>query len=192
MSASIDIARLSETVKTAGQRGLPPVQMWNPPFCGAIDMRIAADGTWFYLGTPIGRPALVKLFSSILRRDPERFVLVTPVEMVEIRVDDAPFIAIDMDAIEGPDGPLLVFRSNVEDEAIAGPLNPLRFTREATGGYRPYITMRAGLEARLTRRVYQDLVALGEERLVDGRLMFGVASGGTFFPIAPADEAADA
>jgi uncharacterized protein len=181
---AIDIGRLSEDAKAAGRKGLPPVHLWNPPFCGAIDMRIAADGTWFYLGTPIGRMPLVKLFASILRKDPDRYVLVTPVEMVEIKVDDAPFIAIDVEQ----SGASLVFRSNVDDVVEAGPDHPIRFKREALGGYRPYVTMRAGLEARMTRRVYMELVALGEVRRIDGDEMFGIASGGQFFPMAPASE----
>lgn len=179
-----DLNALTDAAKTAAARGLPPVHVWNPPFCGAIDMRIAADGTWFYLGTPIGRMPLVRLFSTILRRDPERFVLVTPVEMVEIRVDDAPFIAIDMDVEDGA----LLFRTNVDDLVSADADHPIRFRREPTGGYRPYVTVRAGLEAKLTRRIYQELVALGEVRDIGGEEMFGVASAGAFFPMAPASE----
>jgi uncharacterized protein len=189
MSATpIDMHRLSEAARRAGSRGLPPVHAWNPPFCGAIDMRIAADGTWRYLGTPIGRPALVRLFSTILRKDPERYVLVTPVEMVEITVEDAPFIAVDMDVVETEAGPALSFLTNVEDRVTADAAHPIRFVREAHGGYRPYVTVRDGLEARLTRRVYQELVALGAVRARDGAEMFGVESAGAFFPIAPASE----
>ncbi len=184
----IDLNRLTDAVKTVGARGLPPVHLWNPPFCGAIDMRIATDGTWFYQGSPIGRLPMVKLFSSILRKDPDRFVLVTPVEMVEIKVDDAPFIAIDMDVEAGGHGAALRFRTNVEDEVVADGDHPIRFRREAMGGYRPYVMVRAGLEARLTRRLYQELVALGEVRMAAGEEMFGVASGGAFFPMAPARE----
>jgi uncharacterized protein len=184
----IDLNRLTDSAKTVAARGLPPVHLWNPPFCGAIDIRIASDGTWFYLGTPIGRMPLVKLFSSILRRDPERFVLVTPVEMVEITVDDAPFMAIDMDVVAGPAGPTLSFRTNVDDQVDADADHPIRFKREEMGGYRPYVMVRAGLEARLTRRLYQELVGLGTIRDFDGAPMFGIESAGAFFAMAPAAE----
>jgi uncharacterized protein len=188
MSTPIDMTRLSTAAQAATKRGPPPVHLWNPPFCGVIDMRIAADGTWYYLGSPIGRMPMVKLFSSILRKDPERYVLVTPVEMVEIRVDDAPFIAIDMDVVDQASGPALKFRTNVEDEVIADAVHPIRFRQEAMGGYRPYVTVRAGLEARLTRRLYQELVALGETRGTGKSALFGIASAGIFFPMAPASE----
>src|SRR5271156_2635981 len=108
------LAGLSEA-RAAAQRGPPPVHLWNPPFCGDIDMRIAADGTWYYLGSPPGRGPLVKLFSSILRKDPERYVLVTPVERVGIRVDDAPFLAVEMILGDSSGEPTLTFRPNVED-----------------------------------------------------------------------------
>jgi hypothetical protein len=151
-------------------------------------MRIAADGTWFYMGTPIGRPALVRLFSTILRRDPERFVLVTPVEMVGIAVEDAPFMAVEMAAEGEGEARTLSFRTNVDDWVTADAAHPLRFQREAAGGLRPYVLVRGGLEARVTRALFYDLVALGEEREVDGRAKFGVVSAGTFFPMAEAAE----
>ena len=117
-------------------RGLPPVDKWHPEHCGALDIRIARDGTWFYLGTPIGRPELVRLFSTILRRDPEGFVLVTPVEKVLIEVEDAPFVAVDFD-IKAP-GPeqRLTFRTNVGDSVTAGPDHPIRVVRDAASGER--------------------------------------------------------
>ena len=179
---------LVAAAKEAGGRGAAPVHLWNPAYCGEIDMRIARDGTWFYGGTPIGRPALVKLFASVLRRDPERFVLVTPVERVGIVVEDAPFMAVEMAASEGDAGPVLTFRTNVDDLVAAGADHPLRFVREPTDGLRPYLLVRGGLEARLTRTLFYDLVERGEERMVDGRMMFGVDSSGAFFPMA---EAAD-
>ncbi len=182
---------LTAAAKSAGSRELPPVHLWNPPFCGDIDMRIAADGTWFYGGTPIGRPALVKLFSTILRRDPERYVLVTPVERVGIAVEDAPFLAVSMSvAGEGPDR-TLIFRTNVDDEAALGPDHPMRFEKEAAGGLKPYVLVRGDLWARVTRPVFYDLVALGEERDVDGTVMFGIRSGGAFFPMIEAAALAD-
>lgn len=172
-------------------RGLPPVERWNPPFCGDIDMRIAADGTWFYLGTPIGRPALVKLFSSVLRRDGDDYVLVTPVEKLGITVEDAPFQAVEM-AVDGEGAErMIAFRTQVDDVVSAGPEHPIRFERAARDGLKPYIHVRGGLRARLTRALTYDLLALGEVRDVDGVAMFGVAVAGHFFPAMPADEIGD-
>ena len=179
---------LVAAARAAGGRGPAPVHLWNPAYCGEIDMRIARDGTWYYAGTPIGRPALVKLFASVLRRDPERFVLVTPVERVGIAVEDAPFLAVEMAAQEESGQQALTFRTNVDDVVTADADHPLRFEREATGGLRPYILVRGGLEARLTRTLFYDLVALGEEREVAERAMFGVSSRGVFFPMADASE----
>jgi hypothetical protein len=164
------------------------VHLWNPPYCGEIDMRIAGDGTWFYQKTPIGRMPLVKLFASVLRRDGEQYVLVTPVEKVGIAVDDAPFLAVEMQRGDADGSPLLRFRTNVDDWVDCGPQHPLRFKPEpATGGLKPYLHVRAELWAKLTRALFYDLVAGGEEREVDGTRMFGVASGGAFFPMATAD-----
>lgn len=165
-----------------------PVERWNPAYCGELDMRIGADGTWFYQGTPIGRPKLVKLFASILRKDPERYVLVTPVEKVGISVEDAPFIAVEMHAEgEGADQ-ILAFRTNVDDAVTAGPDAPMRFERGAAEGLKPYVRVRGDLWARLSRPLLYDLVERGTEQEVDGTVWFGVYSSGTFFPIAPADE----
>jgi hypothetical protein len=172
----------------APRRGPPPVHLWNPPHCGDIDMRIARDGTWFYLGTPIGRPAMVRLFSSILRKDPEGFVLVTPVEKVGIKVDDAPFVAVDVEAADGA----LTFRTNVEEEVTAGPGHPIRVERDpATGEPSPYIHVRRGLEALIDRKTFYRLVDLGEVRAHEGEDWFGVTSQGMFFPIIPAAELPD-
>jgi hypothetical protein len=181
---------LTTAARSAGDKGLPPVHLWNPAYCGEIDMRIAADGTWFYGGTPIGRPALVRLFSTILRKDPDRYVLVTPVERVGITVEDAPFLAVEMTVEREAAGQRLAFRTNVDDRVTADAEHPLRFEREATGGLRPYVLVRGGLWARVVRSVFYDLVALGEERMVDGAAMFGVSSAGAFFPMAPAEEVA--
>jgi uncharacterized protein len=172
-------------------KGLPPVERWNPAYCGEIDLRITADGTWFYNGTPIGRPALVRLFASILRKDPERHVLVTPVERVGIVVEDAPFQAVEM-AVEGEGGGRrIAFRTNVDDLVQVGAANPLRFERDPAGGIKPYVLVRGGLWARVTRALTYDLVDMGEERELDGAAMFGIAVDGQFYPIAPAEEAAD-
>lgn len=181
---------LLAAAREAGGRGPAPVHLWNPAYCGEIDMRIARDGAWYYAGTPIGRPALVKLFASVLRRDPERFVLVTPVERVGIAVEDAPFLAVEMAAEGAGAGQRLIFRTNVDDIVAADGDHPLRFAREETGGLRPYLTVRGGLEARLTRTLFYDLVALGEVREVDGGAVFGVRSAGAFFPMAEAAEIA--
>ena len=172
-----------------GKRGPPPVEQWNPPFCGDIDMAIDAAGTWFYQKTQIGRHALVKLFSSVLKREGDRYFLVTPVEKVGITVADAPFMAVEMQAERGArDGePTLNFRTNVDEWIAAGPDHALRFDPEAgTGGLKPYLHVRRGLWAKVTRTLFYDLVERGEERDIDGRRMFGVASGGAFFVMAEA------
>ncbi len=175
-----------------GPHGLPPVELWNPPFCGDLDMRIAADGTWFYLNTPIVRPALVRLFASVLKREGDRYFLVTPAEKCGIRVDDAPFLAVEMQVDDGADGRVLNFRTNVDDWVACGPDHELRFeTETATGGLKPYLHVRRGLWAKVTRALFFDLVELGEERDIGGAAMFGVSSMGAFFPMAPANQIKD-
>ena len=182
-----DLAGLQALIARAGGAGqaAPPVERWDPPFCGDLDMEIAADGTWFYLGTPIGRRALVQLFASVLRKDEDgRTYLVTPVEKIGIRVADAPFIAVEMHAREGPDGPILTFRSNVGDVVEAGPSHPLRFEIEpATDGVKPYLHVRGRLEALVSRAVTYDLLALGRHETVDDRSMFVVRSAGAAFAV---------
>lgn len=179
---------IAAAVRHEGRRGPPPVHLWNPPFCGDLDMRIAADGSWFYLKTPIGRPALVKLFASVLKREGEKYFLVTPVEKVGITVDDAPFMAVEMKIEWDARGQTLYFRTNVDDWVAAGSGHALRFEHDgATGGLKPYIHVRRELWAKVTRALFYDLVERGEERDVNGERMFGVASGGEFFEIAPAD-----
>jgi uncharacterized protein len=179
---------LSTAVTSAGGKGPPPVHLWNPPDCGDIDMRIAADGTWFYQQSPIGRAALVRLFASVLKREGDRYVLVTPVEKCGIAVDDVPFLAVEMRVQAGAAGQVLHFRTNVDDWVACGPEHALRFDPEpATGGLKPYLHVRRGLWARLTRALFYDLVAQGEERDIAGSRMFGVASGDAFFAMAPAD-----
>ncbi|MGJ4856938.1 DUF1285 domain-containing protein [Labrys sp. La1] len=187
--AQTDLAGLTKAIKEAGkQAGARPVHLWNPPFCGDIDMRIAADGSWHYMKSPIGRIELVKLFASILRRDEDRYVLVTPVERVGIVVDDVPFVAVEMRVEEGASGRTLAFRTNVEDWTEAGPDHPMRFEIGASEGLKPYVHVRAGLWARVNRALYYDLADLGEVREIDGVAMFGITSGGSFFAMAPADE----
>lgn len=181
-------ARGLESVAAAvgEHRGPAPVHLWNPPFCGDLDIRIASDGTWYYLGTPIGRPALVRLFASVLKREGERYFLVTPVEKIGIRVDDAPFQAVEFE-LEGV-GPnrSLVFRTNVDDRVRCDSDHTLRFEPETgTGGIKPYLHIRRALWARVTRATFLELVEIGEVREIDGKRMFGVASSGLFFAMAP-------
>jgi hypothetical protein len=167
-------------------RGLPPVHLWNPPFCGDIDMRIARDGTWFYLNSPIGRKPLVKLFSSVLRLDPDgKYYLVTPVEKVGIRVEDAPFTAVRM-AVSGEGRSRAIrFETNVDEEVTVDEAHPLRFAvEEGTGGLKPYVMVRSGLEALVSRALFYDLAAAGS--VEEG--WFGVWSSGRFFPMQKAEE----
>lgn len=174
----------------AGAHGLPPIERWNPPFCGDIDMEIRADGTWFYMGTPIGRQPLVRLFSTVLRKDDDgRTYLVTPVEKVGIRVEDAPFLAVEMAVSGEGENQKLTFRTNVGDISEAGPEHRLRF--EISGEnqeLKPYLHIRGNLEALVSRPVMYDLVDLGETAKIDGVAMFCVRSSGTLFSIMPADE----
>ncbi|MCO5158426.1 MAG: DUF1285 domain-containing protein [Aquamicrobium sp.] len=188
---AVDAAGLEALVARAARagKGAPPVEKWNPPFCGDLDMEIRQDGTWFYLGTPIGRPALVQLFSTVLRKDEDgRTYLVTPVEKVGIRVEDAPFVAVEVNASARDGERVLTFRTNVGDVVEAGPSNPLRFAIEDdTGGLKPYLLVRGRLEALVNRAVTYELVELGEEIEHEGRRMFAVRSNGVVFPIMPAD-----
>jgi hypothetical protein len=169
------------------ERPLPPVESWNPPDCGEIDMRIARDGTWYYRGSPIQRPAMVRLFSTILRKDGARYVLVTPVEKVGISVEDVPFLAVEMAVTGEPETPVLWFRTNVGDKVKVDAEHPLIFGIGAAGGLVPYVRVRGDLLARVTRALTQDLVARagGEEH--EGRRWLGIVSAGSFFPIAPDD-----
>jgi hypothetical protein len=173
-------------------RGLPPVHLWNPPFCGDLDMRIASDGTWYYLGSPIGRVALVRLFSSILKREDGKHFLVTPVEKVGITVDDAPFLAVEMEPHTDARGPRLRFRTNVDDWVDCDADHRLRFETASDGGLMPYLHVRADLWAKVTRALYYDLVDIGEERVVDGKPMFGIVSAGEFFAMADAEQMREA
>ncbi len=185
-AVTVSAESLASSARAAGKgRGLPPVESWNPPFCGDLDMRIARDGTWFYLGTPIGRPELVRLFSTIIRRDGDDYFLVTPVEKVGITVDDAPFVAVDFEAEDGS----LRFTTNVGDTAVAGPDHPIRVVRHPeTGEPSPYVLIRRNLEALIDRKSFYRLVDIGTVAPFDGIDWFGVTSSGQFFPIIPASE----
>ena len=191
LAAARDTSGLSALISRAARagKGPPPVDRWNPPFCGDLDMEIRADGSWFYLGTPIGRMPLVQLFSTVLRKDEDgRTYLVTPVEKVGIRVVDAPFVAVEMDASGEGDARVLTFRTNVGDVVEAGPDHRLRFVDEGgTGGLKPYLHVRGRLEALVARAVMYELVEHGEEIEVDGRAMFAVRSNGEVFPMMPVE-----
>ncbi|XYD08294.1 DUF1285 domain-containing protein [Methylobacterium sp. NMS12] len=178
--------RLSAALGDLPKRGLPPVERWDPPYCGAIDIRIAADGTWFHNGSPIRREKLVKLFATILRREPDgRTVLVTPVESVGITVDDAAFVAVEM-AVDGSGADRRVsFRTNVDDLVSVDAEHALRFEEAPDGALKPYLHVRRGLWALVTRALTYDLVDLAEERLVDGKPWLGLWAGGAFHTIAP-------
>lgn len=191
LTGAADAAGLEALVARAARagKGLPPVERWNPDFCGDIDMEIRPDGTWFYLGTPIGRMPLVRLFSTVLRKDADgRTYLVTPVEKVGIRVADAPFVAVEMNVSGAGEGQLITFRTNVGDVVEAGPEHPLRFVDEdGTGGLKPYLLVRGRLEALVARPVMYELVGHGEDISVGGQAMFAVRSRGAVFPIMPAE-----
>ncbi len=181
---------LNEAKRATGS-GLPPVEKWNPPFCGDIDMRIAADGNWYYMNSPIGRKPLVRLFSTVLRRDPDgKYYLVTPVEKCGVTVDDAPFLAVHME-VEGKGREQTIrFRTNVEDEMTVDAAHPLRFElEEGTDGLKPYVLVRGRLEALVNRPIFYDLVAAGTvARQDDGEDWYGVWSAGRFWPMARAAE----
>ncbi|WP_107329074.1 DUF1285 domain-containing protein [Metapseudomonas otitidis] len=165
-------------------KGLPPVHLWNPDFCGDIDMRIARDGTWYYLGSPIGRKPMVRLFSSIIRRDGDDYFLVTPVEKVGITVEDAPFVAVSVEVSGEGERQVLRFVTHVEDEVEAGAEHPIRVVIDpVTQEPSPYVHVRANLEALIHRNVFYQLVELAVVREIDGCRWLGVWSGGEFFPI---------
>jgi len=180
-----------------GKKSPPPVHLWNPPYCGDLDIRIARNGMWWYLGTPIGRLELVRLFASVLKLEDGKYYLVTPVEKIGITVDDAPFVAVDF-SVEGAgegagegggNAQVLTFETNVGDFTLAGPDNPIRVVRDPeTGEPSPYVHVRRGLEALIDRKSFYRLVDIGEHEEVDGTRWFGVRSGGEFFAIIPSVE----
>ena len=183
------VENILSAARSAQKSGPAPVHLWNPPFCGDLDMRIARDGTWFYLGTPIGRPELVRLFSTVIRRDGDDYFLVTPVEKVGITVDDAPFVAVDFETSNpGPDQ-ILTFTTNVGDTAVAGPDHPIRVVRDPkTGEPAPYVLVRTNLEALIDRKSFYRLVDIGSHEDQNGQSWFGIRSSGQFFPIIPSAE----
>lgn len=203
---TVNAEGIAAAASQAGRRGPPPVHLWNPPFCGDLDMEIRRDGSWFYLGTPIGREALVRLFASVLKLEDGRYYLVTPVEKVGIRVVDAPFVAVDCHVGHGgeaapdtapvaqPPGPLaqrpgalqrLTFTTNVGDEVTAGPAHPIRVQRAADGEPSPYVMVRRGLEALIDRKTFYRLVEIATPASYQGEDWLGLHSDGCFFPIIP-------
>lgn len=184
----IEAAQRDASAKDGRARGLPPIHKWNPSKVVELDMRICRDGSWLYMNSPIGRKRMVKLFSTVLRRDDDdEFYLVTPPERLHITVDDAPFVAVSMDVKGKGQDQVLVFVTNVGDITAAGPDAPLRMTIDPkTDEPSPYVLVRDRLEALINRAVFYDLVELGVEYEVDGQTQFGVWSGGTFFAFADA------
>jgi hypothetical protein len=194
MTATGDATRIQDLGRLLAEQsrgGMPPVETWNPPYCGDIGMAIKADGTWFYQGSPIGRMPLVKLFARVLRRDEDgRHYLVTPVEKVDVAVEDAPFLAVEMEVRGQGADQELIFRTNVDDIVTCGPDHPIRFEREAgSGGLKPYVRVRGRLDALVTRALYYDLVELAlatEERPAGTSSdVPGVWSSGDFFAMTP-------
>ncbi|MEM6741099.1 MAG: DUF1285 domain-containing protein [Pseudomonadota bacterium] len=170
-------------------KGLPPIHLWNPPFCGNLDLEIRRNGTWFYEGTPVQRKELVKLFSSILRKEGAEYFLVTPVEKVGIRVEDAPFVAVDAEIDGEGTAQQITFRTHVGDAVTAGRDAPIRVERDAeTGEPSPYVMVRAGLEALIDRKTFYRLVDVGAHCERDGERWFGLWSGGVFFPVIPSSD----
>jgi uncharacterized protein len=192
-SAAGSAVTLAALIARARQdsRGAPPVERWEPPFCGDIDMVIRRDGSWYYMGSPIGRPALVELFASVLRKDADgRTYLVTPVEKLGITVEDAHFTAVEA-VIEnaGLAAQTVTLRTNVGDVVEAGPDHPMRFATEPRhGGLKPYVHVRGRLEALATRAVMHELAAAGEEMMIGGRAVFALRSRGAIFEIMPAND----
>ena len=185
MEPPSDLASLSlaDVARLAGEKRLPPVDQWNPTHCGDSDMRIARDGTWFHMGSPIGRQEMVRLFSTILRREPDGgYVLVTPVEKLDIEVEDAPFVAVEMKAEGEGQNAALAFRLNTGDLVAADAGHSLRF-EQGEDGPRPYLHVRGGLDALVARSVYYELA---ERALAGEDHPPGVWSNGAFFALEPA------
>ncbi|WP_370283879.1 DUF1285 domain-containing protein [Pseudooceanicola sp.] len=181
---------IAASVRAASKgRGLPPIHQWNPERETDANMRIARDGTWFHEGTPINRPELVRLFSTILRKDDDGYFLITPVEKARVEVEDAPFVAVDLDVEGEGEDQRLTFLTNVGDRATAGPDHPIRVERDpGTGEPAPYVLVRDKLEALIDRKSFYRLVETGSEQERDGTRWFGLWSGGAFFPVIPASE----
>jgi hypothetical protein len=188
-----DLGKLEDMMSEVPDRRPAPVESWHPPYCGDIGLKIRGDGTWLYRESPIRRPAMVRLFASVLRKDADgRTYLVTPAEKVDVEVEDAPFLAVDLDMLGQGREQQIAFRTNVDDVVVCGPEHPLRFAEQEPGkGLKPYVLVRGRLEALLTRALLHDLVALAVEETREDQRVTGVWSGGAFFPIS-VDEAPSA
>jgi hypothetical protein len=188
MAEPSGLERVTAAAKQAPGRGLPPVHLWNPAHCGEIDIVIKRNGVWFHEGAPIGREALVRLFSTVLRKDPDGIYLVTPVEKMKITVEDAPFVAVRVDQAKNAlGGEALKFLTNVGDVVVAGPENEIRVEADPrTGEPRPYLHVRRGLEALIARPVFYELVEMAQERETPEGPQLGVSSNGAWFPVGPA------
>lgn len=187
---SDDLPNLADIMTRLQDKKLPPVHLWEPEFCGDIDIRLARDGTWYYMGSPIGRKRMVKLFSTVLRRDEDgKHYLVTPVEKLGITVDDAPFVAVEANLYGEGEEQTIVFRTNVDDEVIADAEHPIRVEVDpVTGEPSPYVLVRDRLEALIARPVFYQLVDAGVERQTGEGTCLGVWSKGIFFEIGALDE----
>lgn len=187
---SDDLPNLADIMTRLQDKKLPPVHLWEPEFCGDIDIRLARDGTWYYMGSPIGRKRMVKLFSTVLRRDEDgKHYLVTPVEKLGITVDDAPFVAVEANLYGEGEDQTIVFRTNVDDEVIADKDHPIRVEIDpVTGEPSPYVLVRDRLEALIARPVFYQLVDAGVERQSGGRTYLGIWSKGIFFEIGALDD----
>lgn len=190
MTSAVSSDALNDIIKQIKDKKHPPVHLWNPDFCGELDIRIARDGTWYYLNSPIGRKRLVKLFSSVLRYDDDgRYYLVTPAEKIGIIVDDAPFVAVEMFSEGMGKDQILSFRTHVDEYVVVDKEHPIRMAFEKSSGEpSPYVLVRANLEALIVRSVFYDLVELASEQIIDGVAIFGVWSSGEFYEFGPVDE----
>ena len=165
-------------------KGIPPVEKWNPPFCGDIDMHILRNGKWTYMGSEIKRPAMIKLFSNIIRLDDDgHYYLVTPVEKVRIKVDDAPFVAVSMNKIKVEGVNCLSFTTNVQDEVTLSKENPIEIVISDNDEPSPYITIRKNLKALISRSVYYDLINMAEEEIIDDKKFLVIKSNNTLFKL---------
>ena len=176
-------ADLSRLLKHIGSQKTPPVHLWEPDYCGEIDIRIARDGTWYYMGSPIGRPELVQLFSSVLRQDADGTTyLVTPVEKLKIKVEDAPLLVVAMQVFENGSDQKIVFETLTGDKVLVGSEHPIRMDENKKGEPSPYVHIRANLEALINRPIFYDLVELAEPSKMNPDFI-GVWSNGRFFEL---------
>ena len=175
---------LSEISKSQGANKLPPVDQWNPDFCGDMDMVIKRDGSWHYQNSPIGRQRLVKMFSTVLKKEGDDYFLVTPVEKLGITVEDAPFLVTQMTLKQTDEGQVIIFTDNCDNTILLTQDNPLWVEQdEKTGEPSPYVMVRKNLHALIHRNVFYELVELAEERVIDEQKHLGVVSAGEFYSL---------